>query len=196
MDIMLFEEFVNEVKYTYEEIENVLTSFDGSPFLFLDLDNDVYLEALGFPSKIEEIEPIEKNGFKGIFKYYAEIKKVSIKPSFYSELHAEFKKIRNSGPGELQADLKNLGFDAEKSATFDEIKKAIEKKAPKNYTWVDIDQRDFEVDMLINDYISPTGYDDPNRRTAEISFKLVKFKGSIGFAPDDFSDEILTELFN
>jgi len=189
--IRLFEDFAKSKgpKYTEDEIEQILSNFDGSKFFELDLEKTNLV--FEYPSQLKEVESF-RNGEEGSLEYYIDnvVFEIAIE-DFLQELESKFIALGKDvvdDPDNILGDMKSVGFDDKvNSASWEEISGAIRKNTTKitgpSYARIDVP----ELDIVF----------ESEQRGFQFLVRLYidSYKGDINFDSPEFSDEILTDLF-
>jgi len=189
--IRLFEDFAKSKgpKYTEDEIEQILSNFDGSKFFELDLEKTNLV--FEYPSQLKEVESF-RNGEEGSLEYYIDnvVFEIAIE-DFLQELESKFIALGKDvvdDPDNILGDMKSVGFDDKvNSASWEEISGAIRKNMKKitgpSYARIDSP----ELDIVF----------ESEQRGFQFLVRLYidSYKGDINFDSQEFSDEILTDLF-
>jgi hypothetical protein len=189
--IRLFEDFAKSKgpKYTEDEIEQILSNFDGSKFFELDLEKTNLV--FEYPSQLKEVESF-RNGEEGSLEYYIDnvVFEIAIE-DFLQELESKFISLGKDvvdDPDNILGDMKSVGFDDKvNSASWEEISRAIRKNMKKitgpSYARIDSP----ELDIVF----------ESEQRGFQFLVRLYidSYKGDINFDSQEFSDEILTDLF-
>jgi hypothetical protein len=189
-NLLIFENFnLNEEagnpKYTEEEIASVLENFDGGQFFKVDIEKSKV--EFSYPSKLEDREDF-KNGETGKLEFYISDVIYEIDPKFISELKVRFDALGKTGEDvdNIMADLDKIGFSEVETATWDQIQKAIEKrfkdKSP-GFVYAEMPEFNFAYDV------------EQEGPYLNVTLVIEDFVGDIRFDQQDFSDDILTELF-
>jgi len=189
--IRLFEDFAKSKspKYTEDEIEQVLTSFDGSRFFKLDLEKTNLV--FKYPTTLTDVESY-RNGEEGTLEYYVDnvVFDIAIE-DFLEELESRFIALGKDvadDPDNILGDMESIGFDDKvNSATWQEISNAIRKSMSKvsGPSFVGIDEPELDIVLQTEQY----GYE------FKVRLYYDSYNGDINFDSQDFSDEILTDLF-
>lgn len=189
--IRLFEDFAKSKgpKYTEDEIEQVLSNFDGAKFFDLDLEKTNLV--FQYPTQLKDVESF-RNGEEGTLEYYVDnvVFKIAIE-DFLQELESRFIALGKDAvddPDNILGDMKSVGFDDKvNSASWDEISEAIRKNMKKiagpSYARIDVPELDivFESDQRGFEFL--------------VRLYIDSYNGDIDFDSQEFSDEILTDLF-
>jgi len=189
-NLLLFENFslyeeAGNPKYTEEEIASILENFDGSQFFKVNIDETkVQFE---YPAKLEDRDDF-KNGEMGKLEFYISDIIYEIDPKFLTELKVRFDALGKSGEDvdNIMADLDKIGFSEVDTATWDQIQEAIERRfKDKSPGFVSAETPEFSF-----------AYDiEQEGPFLNITLIIDDFVGDINFDQQDFSDDILTELF-
>jgi hypothetical protein len=189
--VRLFEDFAKSKgpKYTEDEMEQILSNFDGSKFFELDLEKTNLV--FEYPSQLKEVESF-RNGEEGSLEYYIDnvVFEIAIE-DFLQELESKFIALGKDvvdDPDNILGDMKSVGFDDKvNSASWEEISGAIRKNMKKitgpSYARIDSP----ELDIVF----------ESEQRGFQFLVRLYidSYKGDINFDSPEFSDEILTDLF-
>lgn len=172
-------------RYTEEEIASVLENFDGSQFFEVDIDKTQV--QFFYPAKLENREDF-KNGETGQLEFYISDVFYKIDPKFMTELKGRFDALGKSGEDvdNIMADLDKVGFSEGNSVTWSQIKSAIDSRFKDNSPgFVHVETPEFEF-----------AYDvEQEGPYLNITLIVKDFVGDVSFYEQDFSDDILTELF-
>jgi hypothetical protein len=189
-NLTLFENFrLNEEagnpRYTEEEIASVLENFEGSQFFEVDIDETQV--QFFYPARLENREDF-KNGETGQLEFYISDVIYKIDPKFMTELKGRFDALGKSGEDvdNIMADLDKVGFSEGNSATWSQIKNAIDsrfKDRSPGFVSVEIPEFEFAYDVE---------QEGPN---LNVTLIIKDFVGDVNFDEQDFSDDILTDLF-
>lgn len=189
--IRLFEDFAKSKspKYTEDEIEQILSNFDGSRFFELDLEKTNLV--FKYPTTLTDVESY-RNGEEGTLEYYVDNVVFDIAlEDFLEELESLFIALGKDtvdDPDNILGDMESIGFDDKvNSATWQEISNAIRKNMGKitGPSYVSIDEPELNVVLQTEQY----GYE------FKVRLYYDSYNGDINFDSQDFSDEILTDLF-
>jgi hypothetical protein len=189
--VRLFEDFAKSKgpKYTEDEMEQILSNFDGSKFFELDLEKTNLV--FEYPSQLKEVESF-RNGEEGSLEYYVDnvVFEIAIE-DFLQELESKFIALGKDvvdDPDNILGDMKSVGFDDKvNSASWEEISGAIRKNMTKitgpSYARIDFPELDivFESEQHGFQFL--------------VRLYIDSYKGDIYFDSPEFSDEILTDLF-
>ena len=189
--IRLFEDFAKSKspKYTEDEIEQILSNFDGSRFFELDLEKTNLV--FKYPTTLTDVESY-RNGEEGTLEYYVDNVVFDIAlEDFLEELESLFIALGKDtvdDPDNILGDMESIGFDDKvNSATWQEISNAIRKNMGKitGPSYVSIDEPELNIVLQTEQY----GYE------FKVRLYYDSYNGDIDFDSQDFSDEILTDLF-
>ena len=189
--IRLFEDFAKSKspKYTEDEIEQILIRFNGSRFFKLDLDKTNLV--FKYPTTLKDVESY-RNGEEGTLEYYVDnvVFDIAIE-DFLEELKSQFIALGKEvvdDPDNILGDMESIGFDEKvNSATWQEISNAIRKNMSRisGPSGVGIDEPELDIVLETEQY----GYE------FKLRLYIDSYNGDINFDSQDFSDEILTDLF-
>lgn len=189
--IRLFEDFAksNSPKYTEDEIEQVLSNFDGSGFFELNLEKTNLV--FQYPTQLKDVESF-RNGEEGTLEYYVDnvVFEIAIE-GFLQDLESKFIALGKDvvdDPDNILGDMESIGYNEKVNlASWEEISGAIKKNMKKitgpSYTTIDVP----ELDIVF----------ESEQRGFQFLVRLYidSYNGDINFDSQEFSDEILTDLF-
>jgi len=172
-------------RYTEEEIAGILENFDGSRFFKVNLEK-TRVEFF-YPAKLEEREDY-KNGETGKLEFYISDVIYDISPDFLKEIKNRFDALGKSGEDvdNVMSDLDKIGFSDGNNATWSQIKSAIESRIKDNspgFVRAEMPEFDFAYEV------------EQEGPYLNVTLIVEDFVGDISFDEQDFSDDILTELF-
>ena len=172
-------------RYTEEEIAGILENFDGSRFFKVNLEK-TRVEFF-YPAKLEEREDY-KNGETGKLEFYISDVIYDISPDFLKEIKNRFDALGKSGEDvdNVMSDLDKIGFSDGNNATWSQIKSAIESRIKDNspgFVGAEMPEFNFAYDV------------EQEGPYLNVTLIVEDFVGDISFDEQDFSDDILTELF-
>ena len=172
-------------RYTEEEIAGILENFDGSRFFKVNIEK-TRVEFF-YPAKLEEREDY-KNGETGKLEFYISDVIYDISPDFLKEIKNRFDALGKSGEDvdNVMSDLDKIGFSDGNNATWSQIKSAIESRIKDNspgFVRAEMPEFDFAYEV------------EQEGPYLNVTLIVEDFVGDISFDEQDFSDDILTELF-
>jgi len=175
----------NTPRYTEDEIENVLENFDGSRFFKVNL-KETRVEFF-YPAKLESRENY-KNGETGQLEFYISDVIYDIGEDFIKEIKNRFDALGKSGEDvdNVMSDLDKIGFSDDKVATWTQIESAIKsriKDASPGFVRAEMPDFKFAIDA------------EQEGPYINLAIIIEGFTGDVEFDSQDFSDDILTELF-
>ncbi len=186
--IKLFEEFGPDkgIIYTEDEIESILSEFDGKDFFELDLEKTTL--TFNYPQTLKDVETY-KNGESGTLEFYFDVYFKADKEQFIEAIAKEFLKLEKEkldDEGLLQ-DLKSVGFEKGNSATWEQIKASLESRFTdaRVSMYVSIDESDLEL-AFESDEVGPAFM---------IRAYIEGYNGEIEFDSQEFSDTTMSDLF-
>ncbi len=186
--IKLFEEFGPDkgIIYTEDEIESILSEFDGKDFFELDLEKTTL--TFNYPQTLKDVETY-KNGESGTLEFYFDVYFKADKEQFIEAIAKEFLKLEKEkldDEGLLQ-DLKSVGFEKGNSATWEQIKASLESRFTdaRVSMYVSIDESDLEL-AFESDEVGPAFM---------IRAYIEGYNGEIEFDSQEFSDTTISDLF-
>jgi len=172
-------------RYTEEEIAGILENFDGSRFFKVNIEK-TRVEFF-YPAKLEEREDY-KNGETGKLEFYISDVIYDISPDFLREIKNRFDALGKSGEdvNNVMSDLDKIGFSDGNNATWSQIKSAIESRIKDNspgFVRAEMPEFNFAYDV------------EQEGPYLNVTLIIKDFVGDVSFYEQDFSDDILTELF-
>jgi len=172
-------------RYTEDEIAGILENFDGSRFFKVNIEK-TRVEFF-YPAKLEEREDY-KNGETGKLEFYISDVIYDISPDFLKEIKNRFDALGKSGEDvdNVMSDLDKIGFSDGNNATWSQIKSAIESRIKDNspgFVRAEMPEFNFAYDV------------EQEGPYLNVTLIIKDFVGDISFDEQDFSDDILTELF-
>ena len=172
-------------RYTEDKIAGILENFDGSRFFKVNIEK-TRVEFF-YPAKLEEREDY-KNGETGKLEFYISDVIYDISPDFLKEIKNRFDALGKSGEDvdNVMSDLDKIGFSDGNNATWSQIKSAIESRIKDNspgFVRAEMPEFNFAYDV------------EQEGPYLNVTLIIKDFVGDISFDEQDFSDDILTELF-
>lgn len=189
--IRLFEDFAksNGPKYTEDEIEQVLSNFEGSGFFELNLEKTNLV--FQYPTQLKDVESF-RNGEEGTLEYYVDnvVFEIAIE-GFLQDLESKFIALGKDvvdDPDNILGDMESIGYNEKVNlASWEEISGAIKKNMKKitgpSYTTIDVPELDIVFESEIRGF------------QFLVRLYIDSYNGDINFDSQEFSDEILTDLF-
>jgi len=172
-------------RYTEEEIAGILENFDGSRFFKVNLEKTRV--EFSYPVELEDREDY-KNGETGKLEFYISDVIYDISPDFLKELKNRFDALGKSGEDvdNVMSDLDKIGFSDGNNATWEQIKSAIESRIGDNspgFVMTEMPDFGFAYDV------------EQEGPYLNVTLIIKDFVGDVNFDEQDFSDDILTDLF-
>jgi len=172
-------------RYTEDEIAGILENFDGSRFFKVNIEKTRV--EFSYPVELEDREDY-KNGETGKLEFYISDVIYDISPDFLKEVKNRFDALGKSGEDvdNVMSDLDKIGFSDGNNATWSQIKSAIESRIKDNspgFVRAEMPEFNFAYDV------------EQEGPYLNVTLIIEDFVGDISFDEQEFSDDILTEIF-